>query len=108
MLISNGYIRVVIESAGDGFDENGNPVVGNEVLGEKIPCNFVRNRYRNNISDAGSENSSATYTILIEPQRFEPCQYRLYDLMNNEIGLFEVRQEGIVFLPAVGKLQISQ
>ena len=107
MVVVNGYIRVVALPQADSFDEAGNPVVDVECLGKRIPCNWVRNSYSGN-SEAGSEYASASYTILIDQQEFKPCQYRLYDISGNELGLFSAKQSSIVILQAVGNIQISQ
>lgn len=106
MLLANGCVRVVI-SEGNGFDEQGHPVQQAETLGTPIPCNYSRNNYLPDNTVAGSETEYAKYTILIEPQEFPPCNYRLYDAFGNDLGKFQAKIGGITYLQAVGCIQIS-
>ena len=106
MVVANGYIRIV-SSEGGGFDEKGNPVEVEELLGSRIPCNYVRNSYQGKGMYDGGAFTASSYTILIDEQNFRPCAFTLYDMADNELGKYEVHQKGIMFLQAVGNIQIT-
>lgn len=107
MVVANGYIRVVSQGEGSSFDSKGNPIKATESLGAKIPCNYQRNNYQGRGTYEGGEYTQASYTILIDGQRFEPCVFRLYTSWDEYLGEYQAQQKGIVDLIAVGNIQIT-
>ena len=105
MIIENGKIQI-FSIEGGGLDEKGNPIKPTETLGDAIPCNWKRNSYEKNGIYEDGKFTSASYIILIDMQKFEPCRFRLSDSQGNVLGDYEVRQKGISFLDYVDCVQI--
>lgn len=105
MIVENGIIQIYSVSGG-GLDEDGNPIKPAEVLGKAIPCNWKRNSYEKRGIYEGGKFTAATYIILVDMQRFEPCRFRLSDSKGNVLGNYEAKQKGIVFLDYVGCIEI--
>lgn len=105
MVISNGTIQVY-STQGGGYDEHGNPIPVEEVLGEPIPCNWRRASYREGTYENG-KFTAASYVILVDMQEFSPCRFVLDDSKGNGLGVHEVHQRGITFLDYVGCIELT-
>lgn len=106
MILGNGHIRVIIESGG-GIDGNGDPIPVTEELGCPIPCNYRRNSYQGRVVEHGGTYTTASYTIVIDMQDFQPCRFRLYDKTGADLGAYEVAARGIEPLEFVGNIRIT-
>ena len=105
MIVVNGYITVL--SDGSGFDSEGNPVANPEYQESQIPCNYVRSSYNKNGFYENGRFYNASYIILVEEGDFKPCRIRLHDSDENDLGEYDVRQNGIVRLSTVAAIQIT-
>lgn len=106
MVIPNGTIQVY-STQGGGYDEHGNHIPAEEVLGESIPCNWKRNTYEKRGIYENGQFTAASYIILIEPQDFVPCRFLLKDSNGNVLGTYDVHQRGIVLLDYVGCIELT-
>ncbi len=106
MIIENGKIQIY-RIEGGGLDQKGNPIKPTETLGDAIPCNWKRNSYQKKGIYEDGKFTSASYIIMIDMQKFEPCRFRLFDSQDNVLGDYEVRQKGISYLDYVGCIQIT-
>lgn len=106
MIIPNGTIQIYSIS-GDGISEDGNPVKPSESLGEPIKCNWNRNAFEKRGVYENGVFTSASYIILVDMQKFEPCRFRLCDSKGNILGDYEVRQKGISFLSHVNCIELT-
>lgn len=92
---------------GGGIAANGNPVRPEESLGCPIPCNYQRNSYQGRVVEHGGTYSTASYSIIIDLQPFEPCRFRLYDNSGADLGVHEVSAKGIEPLEYAGNTRIT-
>lgn len=92
MIIENGTIEVKSKSAGGIDPETGFPIQSSNVAwGERVPCQWLANRYNNLGKSEGGNFTVAHYSILIESEEaFTAEQIRLRDNYGNVLGEFSV------------------
>lgn len=88
-MLENGYIRFV--STNSGIDDNGDPIIFEDEVGDYIPCCLNGTENLDNYSDDNGHYSKNAYTVHIQLSDLPSRKVKLYDRGKNHIGDFFVR-----------------
>ena len=94
-MLQNGFLRFKkIEKV---LDENGDPMLFDEVDGDYIPCCFSGSVSLDNYSDDNGHYSKPLYTVYIKQTDLPSRNVILYDRKKTELGHFYVKTEQISY-----------
>ena len=105
MIIANGHIEAKQKTGGGIDPTTGYPIAPSVAWGDKIPCQYLANKYSNKGKANGESFVIASYEILIEEQNYSAETLRLTNSAGSVIGEFAVIE--IEPLPAVGMIKLT-
>jgi hypothetical protein len=94
-MIENGFIR--FRNTERSLDENGDPIIFDEVTGDYIPCCINGSRTIDNYSDDNGHYTKPQYTVYLRGTELPSRYVVLYDRKKTELGYFYVKTEQISY-----------
>jgi len=110
-MINTGYISLITEGSGGGFDINGNPIATTKVNSVYFPCNHATVR-REYVLLLDGQATQAKYIVYIDYSILDGIditgvkEVQLQDARNVNLGIFQVQDREYMDLTRKLKLVV--